>query len=299
MTRDEGLARQDEGLARQFEQHRPRLRAVAYRMLGSLTEADDAVQEAWLRASAADSERVTNLAGWLTTIVSRVCLNQLRSRAHRREEPLEFHLPDPIVDEASGTSPESEALLSDAVGLAMFVVLDTLAPAERVAFVLHDLFAVPFDDIAPILGREPAATRQLASRARRRVAEQAPPPDPDLAAQRAVVTAFQTAARGGDLTALVALLDPDVVVRTDRGDLPSLVRRGPGEVARGAIVFSTMAGAVRPVLVNGVAGALAYTDGRPSSLAAFTVVGGRVRAMDILADPERLAALGLPGPGEN
>jgi RNA polymerase sigma-70 factor (ECF subfamily) len=283
-------------LARRFEQHRPRLRAVAYRMLGSFAEADDAVQEAWLRASAADSDQVANFGGWLTTIVSRVCLNQLRSRAHRREEPLEFHLPDPVVDEAAGVSPETEALLSDAVGLALFVVLDSLAPAERVAFVLHDLFAVPFDDIAEVIGRESAATRQLASRARRRVARQAPPPDPDLAAQRAVVAAFQSAARGGDLTALVALLDPDVVVRTDRGALPSLLRRGPVEVARGAIAFSAMAGTVRAVLVNGVAGAVAYTDGRPSSLAAFTVVGGRVRAMDIIADPERLAALNLPGP---
>jgi RNA polymerase sigma-70 factor (ECF subfamily) len=292
----------DEELARRFEEHRPRLRALAYRMLGSIAEADDAVQEAWLRASGADTDEVTNLGGWLTTIVSRVCLNQLRSRVRRGEEPLDLHLPDPIVDDAAGTSPESEVLLADAVGLAMFVVLDTLAPAERVAFVLHDLFGVPFDEIAEIVGREVAATRQLASRARRRVAEQAPPPDADLAAQRGVVDAFQSAARGGDLTALVALLDPDVVVRIDGGRaIPSLVRRGPSEVAKGAIAFSTMAGDVRPVLVNGVAGAVAYTEGRPSSLAAFTVVGGRLLAMDILSDPERLAALGLPlfGKGES
>ena len=245
-------------LAERFEEHRPRLRAVAYRMLGSLSEADDAVQDAWLRLSRADTGGVENLGGWLTTVVARVCLNMLRSREPRREEPLDVHVPDPIVSPRTGGDPEQEALLADSVGLALLVVLDTLTPAERLAFVLHDMFAVPFEEIAPMIERSPAAARQLASRARRRVQGQAPAPDPDLARQREVVDAFFAAARDGDFDALVAVLDPDVVLRADGGAArarQTVVIRGARAVAGQARHSPRrLAPFVRPALVNGAAG---------------------------------------------
>ncbi|SOD58356.1 RNA polymerase sigma-70 factor, ECF subfamily [Streptomyces zhaozhouensis] len=290
-----------EFLAQRFEEHRPRLRAVAYRMLGSLSEADDAVQEAWLRLSRAGADEVDNLGGWLTTVVGRVCLTMLRSRGRRAEESLETHVPDPVVDGPGGLGtgdPEERALLADSVSLALLVVLETLSPAERLAFVLHDLFALPFDDIAPLVGRSTQATRQLASRARRRVRGAAPASDADLATQRRVVDAFLTAARGGDLEGLLAVLDPDVVLRSDGGARgPTTVVRGARSVAEGAIAFGRGgSGGGRPVLVNGAAGAAAWRDGRVVSVASFTVAGGRVVDMTILADPERIAALGLTGP---
>jgi RNA polymerase sigma-70 factor (ECF subfamily) len=283
-------------LADAFEQRRPRLRAVAYRMLGSLSEADDAVQDAWLRVARADATEVENLDGWLTTIVARVCLNKLRSRKTRREEPFGPHLPEPIVSPSDGVYPEHEALLADSVGLALLVVLETLAPAERLAFVLHDMFAVPFGEIAPMVGRSPAAARQLASRARRRVQGTTPPPDGDLKAQRAVVDAFFAASRDGDFEALLAVLDPDVVLRADGGTArPSSTGelRGAEAVASGASGFRHLAGAVRPVLINGSPGVIAFAGGRPFSLLAFTVAGGKIVEIDILADPDRLAALDL------
>jgi RNA polymerase sigma factor (sigma-70 family) len=283
-------------LAQRFEQHRNRLRAVAYRMLGSLAEADDAVQEAWLRVSAAGAGDVENLAGWLTTIVARVSLNLLRSRQSRHEEPMGPHLPEPIIDRADGTDPEHEALLADSVGLALLVVLDTLAPAERLAFVLHDLFAVPFDEIAPIVDRSPEATRQLASRARRRVQGERTAPDAGLDRQREVVDAFLAAARNGDFDALLAVLDPDVVVRADVGALaPGASRetRGAAAVARQALSFPGDGVLVRPALVNGVAGAITIRNGRPVAVGAFTVRGGKVVSLDILADPARLRRLDL------
>jgi RNA polymerase sigma factor (sigma-70 family) len=282
-------------LAARFEEHRPQLRAVAYRMLGSLSEADDAVQEAWLRVSRAGTGDVANLAAWLTTIVGRVSLNMLRSRQHRREEPLEVHVPDPVVTGIAGPDPADEALLADSVGLALLVVLETLAPAERLAFVLHDLFSVPFEEIAPIVGRTETATRQLASRARRRV-RGAPEPDADLDRQREVVDAFIAAARGGDLDTLVSLLDPDIVVRADGGAHgPSATLRGARQVAGGAMAFARAAELTRPAIVNGAAGAVAISNGRPVSVAAFTIRGGKVVAMDILADPDRIARLDLSG----
>lgn len=281
-------------LAERFEAHRDHLRAVAYRMLGSLSEADDAVQEAWLRLSRSDADEIENLGGWLTTVVGRVCLNMLRARTARREDSLDVHVPDPIVSSPDNTTPEQEALLADSVGLALLVVLETLTPAERLAFVLHDLFAVPFDEIAPIVGRTSTATRQLASRARRRVQGAAPAPDADLAQQREVVDAFLAAARAGDFDALLAVLDPDVVVRTDGGSLrPSTTRRGAKAVAGGAIIFTQIAEMTRPAIVNGAPGAVAISDGRPISLAAFTVARGKVVALDILADPDRLRDLDL------
>jgi RNA polymerase sigma factor (sigma-70 family) len=283
-------------LAERFEGNRAHLRAVAFRMLGSVTEADDAVQEAWIRLSRTDTSQVENLRAWLTTVVGRVCLNMLRSRRTRRESSLETHLPDPVVSPESGMDPEQEALLGDSVGLAMLVVLDALTPAERVAFVLHDVFGVPFDAIAPIVGRTPAAARQLASRARRRV-QGAPVPDADLDAQWAVVDAFLAAARNGDFEGLLAVLDPDVVVRSDGGaarpDLVSLVR-GAEAVAGQALSFRRFAGTATRVLVNGVPGGIAWaSDGRPFSVVALTVKGGRVVAIDVLADPDRLAQLDL------
>ncbi|MEU6262317.1 sigma-70 family RNA polymerase sigma factor [Saccharopolyspora shandongensis] len=281
-------------LADRFEAHRRHLRAVAYRMLGSLSEADDAVQEAWLRLSRSDSTEIENLGGWLTTVVGRVCLNMLRTRTARREEPLDVHMPDPIISSPDAITPEHEALLADSVGLALLVVLETLTPAERLAFVLHDLFAVPFDEIAPIVGRTSTATRKLASRARSRVQGAAPAPDADLAQQREVVDAFLVAARAGDFDALLAVLDPDVVVRTDGGSLrPSVMRRGAKEVAGGAVIFAQLAEATRPALVNGAPGAVAISDGRPISLAAFTVARGKVVELNILADPDRLRRLDL------
>jgi RNA polymerase sigma-70 factor, ECF subfamily len=288
----------NEFLAERFEEHRPHLRAVAYRMLGSLSEADDAVQEAWLRLSRSDADAIENLGGWLTTVVARVSLNVLRSRRSRREEPLDVdvHVPEPIVSRADGVDPEHEALLADSVGLALLVVLETLDPAERLAFVLHDMFAVPFDEIAPMVGRTPTAARQLASRARRRVQGEATVPDADLTRQREVVDAFFAAARGGDFDALVAVLDPDVVLRADGGTLrPSDTRvvRSAEQVARRALMFAGLSPYVRPALVNGVAGVVVAPHDQPFSVMAFTVVGGRIVAIDALSDPERLRDLDL------
>ena len=285
---------QQEWLARQFEDQRPHLRAVAYRMLGSLSEADDAVQDAWLRLSRVDTREVENLRGWLTTIVARVALNVLRVRNTRREQPLEVRVPDPIIDPADGTDPEHEALLADSVGLALLVVLETLSPAERLAFVLHDMFAVPFEEIAPIVERSPEATRQLASRARRRLRGAAPTPDADLNAQWEVVEAFHAAARDGDFDALVAVLDPDVVLRAD-GGLSGLSQhlRGAETVASQALLWSRVDLTLRRALVNGAAGVVAVRDGRPFSVGAFTVKNGKVVEIDFLADPERVARLDL------
>ena len=281
-------------LAERFEEHRNHLRAVAYRMLGSLSEADDAVQEAWLRLSRTDANQVENLGGWLTTVVARVSLNMLRSRKARREEPLEVYLPEPIVDRPDGMDPEHEALLADSVGLALLVVLETLSPPERLAFVLHDIFAVPFDEIAPIVDRSPEAARQLASRARRRVQGQNLVPDADLDTQREVVGAFLAAARDGDFEALLELLDPDVVVRADFGPLGgSSEVRGARAVAGQALFYSRMGLDMRPALINGVAGGVAIRDGEPYSVGAVTVRGGKIVAMDFLLDPERLRELDL------
>ncbi len=283
-------------LAKQFEENRTHLRAVAYRMLGSLSEADDAVQEAWFRLSRSDTSGVENLGGWLTTVVGRVCLDMLRSRKSRREEPLGAHVPEPIVSREDGIDPEHEALVADSVGLALLVVLETLAPAERLAFVLHDMFAVPFDEIAPIVGRSTTAARQLASRARRRVQEAAPVPDADLARQREVVDAFLAAARGGDFDALLAVLDPDVVLRADRAAVQadaSREVRGAPDVAERALIFSRLAPFARPALVNGAAGVVVAPGRRPFAVMGFTVAGGKIVEIDIVADPERLRQLDL------
>jgi RNA polymerase sigma factor (sigma-70 family) len=285
-------------LAERFEAHRTHLRAVAYRMLGSLSEADDAVQEAWLRLSRSDTSGVENLGGWLTTVVARVCLDMLRSRKSRRVEPLGAHMPDPIVSREDGIDPEHEALLADSVGLALLVVLETLAPAERLAFVLHDMFAVPFDEIAPIVGRSPTAARQLASRARRRVQGAAPVPDADLTRQREVVDAFLAAARGGGFDALLAVLDPDVVLRVDSGAVPlgashREVVRGARAVAEQALTFSRFARFARPALVNGAAGLVTAPEGQPFSVMGFTIRRGKIVEIDVLADPARLRQLDL------
>jgi RNA polymerase sigma-70 factor, ECF subfamily len=283
-------------LADRFEANRGHLRAVAYRMLGSTGEADDAVQEAWLRLGRSEADEIENLRAWLTTVVARVSLDMLRARRSRREEPLGPHLPEPIVSREDGVDPEHEAMLADSVGLALLVVLETLTPAERLAFVLHDMFAVPFDDIAPIVGRSPAAARQLASRARRRVRGAAPAPDPDLDRQREVVEAFLAAARGGDFDALVALLDPDVVLRVDRGALragASLEVRGAAAVAEQVRRFAPGARFARPALVNGAAGLVVVPRGRAVAVAGFTVADGRIVEMDVLADPDRLRELDL------
>jgi RNA polymerase sigma factor (sigma-70 family) len=280
-------------LAERFESHRGHLRAVAYRMLGSLAEADDAVQETWLRLSRSDTSGVDNLGGWLTTVTARICLDMLRSRKARGEQPLGIHLPDPIVSRADALDPEQQALLADSVGLALLVVLETLSPAERLTFVLHDMFAVPFEQIGVIVGRSPAAVKQLASRARQRVRNAAPPPDPDLSGQRRVVDAFLAAARSGDFDALVAVLDPDVVVRSDAGVRPGSVVRGAASVAGNAITFSRVAQIAKPVLVNGAPGLVGMVDGQPVSLMAFTVTGGKIVAMDVLTDPDRLRQLDL------
>jgi RNA polymerase sigma-70 factor (ECF subfamily) len=281
-------------LAARFEEHRSGLRAVAYRMLGSLSEADDAVQDAWLRVSRADASEVENLGAWLTTIVARVALNMLRSRDARRERPLDVHLPDPVVDRADGTNPEHEALLADSVGLALLVVLETLSPAERLAFVLHDMFAMPFQEIAPIVERSPEATRQLASRARRRVRGSAPVPDPDLETQWKVVDAFLAAARDGDFEALVAVLDPDVVLRAD-GGMTGLSHRAEGAatVAGQALMWSRVDVTIRRALINGAAGLVSMRDGKPFSVGAFTIQDGKIVELDFLVDPERLARLDL------
>jgi RNA polymerase sigma factor (sigma-70 family) len=279
--------RQDE----QFELHRAHLRAVAYRMLGSLSEADDAVQEAWLRLNRSDAEAIANLGGWLTTVVARVCLDMLRARRSRREELVGTWLPEPIVSTDDEADPAHQAELADSVGLALLVVLETLSPAERLAFVLHDMFGVPFDDVAPIVDRTPAAARQLASRARRRVRGAAPTPDPDLDRQREVVAAFLAAARAGDFDALLEVLDPDVVFRVDRGRGP-LARPpaiGAANVAREVLTRGArFAGLGRPALVNGAAGVVVGTVERPAAVVGFTVVGGRIAAIDLIIDRDKL-----------
>jgi len=295
---------EEQWLADRFEEHRGHLRAVAYRMLGSLTEADDAVQDTWLRLSRSGGDQVHDLRGWLTTVVARVCLNMLRARNVRREEGLGVRLPDPLVSTDDELQPELQALLADSVGLALLVVLDTLSPAERLAFVLHDMFDLPFEDIAGLAGRTPAAVRQLASRARRRV-KGAGVPDPDLARQREVVDAFFAAARGGDFDALVAVLDPRVVLRADTGAaLPeaALLIHGAEAVARQALtglarVISRPALRLHPALVNGAAGVIVTMRGRPVTVVGFTVAGGRIVEIDAIADAERVrritaAALG-------
>ncbi len=281
-------------LAERFEVNRSHLRGVAYRMLGSLSDADDAVQEAWIRLSRTDAGDIDNLQAWLTTVVGRVCLNMLRSRATRREVPLETHVPDPIVSSAGGIDPAQQALLGDSVGLAMLVVLDSLTPTERVAFVLHDIFAVPFDEIAPIVGRTPEAARQLASRARRRV-QGAPIPDVDLDGQWVVADAFLAAARAGDFGRLLAVLDPDIVLRSDGGvarpELVSFVR-GAQAVAGQAMTFRRFAETATRVLVNGIPGGVAWTpDGSPFAILALTVKSGRIVEIEVLADPDRLSHL--------
>ncbi len=289
----------DEGewLAHRFEESRPHLRAVAYRMLGSLAEADDAVQESWLRLSRADSSDVENLSGWLTTVVARVCLDMLRSRRSRREEPLVVEVPELVISADEATDPEQEALLAESVGLALFVVLNKLAPAERVAFVLHDMFAVPFEEIAAIVGRSANAARLLASRARRRVQETVSLPDVDLARQQAAVDAFFAAARGGDFEALLAILDPDVVIRADFGTAAGAAapRRvaGARAVAGQATTFSRIGRNAHLALVNGVPGAVITERARPFAVMSFTVEGDRITAIDLMADPARLRHLDL------
>jgi len=280
-------------LAERFQEHRPRLRAVAYRMLGSVSEADDAVQESWIRLSRSTASEIDNLEAWLVTAVGRVALNMLRSRRMRREEPLDAHLPDPIVDRADGIDPEHEALLADSVGLALFVVLETLTPAERLACVLHDMFSVPFDEIAAILDRSPDAARQLASRGRRRIRDAHTTPDADTAVQQEVVKAFLAAARDGDFDALVAVLDPDVVRRDDTGSGIIVEVRGAENVARRAMFAAQLGLDARPALVNGAAGWVALLDGEVFAVTALTLHNGRITTMDILADPARLARLDL------
>jgi RNA polymerase sigma factor (sigma-70 family) len=285
---------QQDWLAERFEANKPRLRAVAYRMLGSLSEADDAVQEAWLRLSRSDATAVVDLSAWLTTVVGRVSLDMLRSRTARREEPLAGRLPDLLVDRVDGIDPEHEALLADSVGLALLVVLETLSPPERLAFVLHDIFDVPFVEIAPIVDRSPEAARQLASRARRRVRAERTVPDADLETQREVIDAFLAAARDGDFDQLVALLDPDVVLRADFGPAGgSQELHGAAAVAGQALGYAQIGLEVRPALINGVAGAVAFLRGQPFSIGVVTVRNGRILELDFLNDPERLRLLDL------
>jgi RNA polymerase sigma factor (sigma-70 family) len=278
----------------EFERHRDHLRAVAYRMLGSLTDADDVVQEAWFRLSRSDADSVENMRGWLTTIVARLSLDVLRARRNRREDYVGSWLPEPVIELDSGDDPEHEALLADSVGLALLVVLDTLSPPERLAFVLHDMFAFPFDEIAPMVGRTPVATRQLASRARRRVQRATPDSSSTIGQQRAVVDAFLEAARGGDVEALVALLDPDVVFRIDRGRLP-VAGRLPAELRGAERVAEIVAerGAqfapfCRPAIVNGAAGLVVAAGPRPAAVVGFTIANGRIVELDVIADPEKL-----------
>jgi RNA polymerase sigma factor (sigma-70 family) len=281
-------------LAQRFQEHRPRLRAVAYRMLGSTSEADDAVQEAWIRLSRSNASEIDNVEAWLVTVVGRVALNMLRSRKTRREEPLDARLPDPIVDSADGIDPEHEALLADSVGLALLVVLETLTPAERLAYVLHDMFSVPFEEIGAILERSPEAARQLASRARRRIRGAHTTPDADAAAHQQVVEAFLAAARDGDFDALVAVLDPDIVLRADWGSGTIVEVRGAGNVARRARAASQRDGLVgRAAFINGAPGWVSLLDGDVYAIGALTVQGGRITTMDILLDPARLARLEL------
>jgi RNA polymerase sigma factor (sigma-70 family) len=282
-------------LAARFQAARPHLGALAYRMLGSVDDAEDAVQEAWLRLSGIDGREVTNLDAWLTTVVARICLNNLRSRRARPREELVARVPDPIVDAVGEPDPEHQAMLADAVGLALFVILDTLPPAERLAFVLHDVFAIPFDQIAPIVERSPEATRKLASRARRRIHDAAPSPDTDLVAQHAVVDAFFAAGRAGDFERLVAVLDPDVSLRGDFGPGPAGLRsvRGASTVAGLARGYAAPEREVRPAVVNGAAGAVIFVDDRATAIMGFVVRGGRIAAIDVLADPERIARIDL------
>lgn len=287
-----------ERLAEQFEEHRPHVRAVAYRMLGSVSEAEDAVQEAWIRLSRTDVSGIDNLRGWLTTVVARVCLDMLRSRVSRREDPLDVHVPDPIITRAVSRDegPEAAAVLADSVGLALLVVLEKLEPAERLAFVLHDVFAMSFDEIAPIVDRSVVATRQLASRARRRVQGEAPTSELDLQKQRRVVEAFLAAVRDGDFQALVSVLDPDIVLRADGGALKGMSRvvRGAQAVLAQAATFSKVALSNHVVLVNGNVGVVTrLPDGRVFSVIGFTIAGDKVVEMDILADPDRLGRLDL------
>jgi RNA polymerase sigma factor (sigma-70 family) len=287
-----GNLSEQEWLAGRFEEHRGHLRAVAYRMLGSLSEADDAVQEAWLRLSRSDAAAIENLGGWLTTVVARISLSMLKSRWSRREEQFGVRVPDPVVSLEDELDPEQEALLADSVGLALLVVLETLEPAERLAFVLHDVFAVPFAEIAPIVDRSPAAARQLASRARRRVRAERTAPDADLETQREVVDAFLAAAREGDFEALMAVLDPDVVLHVDAGARGSEEVRGVEGVAGQALAFSRLLD-VQPALINGAPGTVSSRDGRPFAVAGFIVRGGQITEVDILADPVRLRGLDL------
>jgi RNA polymerase sigma-70 factor (ECF subfamily) len=298
---------EEQWLADRFEEHRGHLRAVAYRMLGSLAEADDAVQDTWLRLSRSGADQVADLRGWLTTVVARVCLNMLRARNVRREQALGVHVPDPLVSMDAEVQPEQEALLADSVGLALLVVLDSLTPAERLAFVLHDMFELPFDDIAALAGRSPAAVRQLASRARRRVkGAGVPDPDPDLARQREVVDAFFAAARGGDFDALVAVLDPRVVLRVDTGAAlagAALLAQGAEAVARQALtglapVIARPVLHLHPALVNGAAGVVVTMRGRPVTVMGFTVAGGRIAEINAIADAERVARITAPVPGD-
>ena len=282
-------------LAARFQAARPHLGALAYRMLGSVDDAEDAVQEAWLRLSGIDGREVTNLDAWLTTVVARICLNTLRTRRARPREELVARVPDPIVDAVGEPDPEHQAMLADAVGLALFVILDTLPPAERLAFVLHDVFAIPFDQIAPIVERSPEATRKLASRARRRIHDAAPSPDTDLVAQHAVVDAFFAAGRAGDFERLVAVLDPDVSLRGDFGPGPAGLRsvRGASTVAGLARGYAAPEREVRLAVVNGAAGAVIFVDDRATAIMGFVVRGGRIAAIDVLADPERIARIDL------
>jgi RNA polymerase sigma-70 factor, ECF subfamily len=290
---------EQEWLAERFEQQRTHLRAVAYRMLGSLSEADDAVQEAWLRLSLSRT-RIENLNAWLTTVVARVCLRLLRSRESRGEKPVGPRVPEPIVDREDGTDPEHEALLADSVGLALLIVLETLTPPERLAFVLHDMFAVPFDEIAAIVDRSPAAARQLASRARRRVRSAAPVPDADVSTQRELVDAFLAASREGDLDALVAVLDPDVMLRADRGAVPAAALReirGAGAVAHQALTYSRLGVVAQPALINGAAGLVVKRDGRTFAVMGFTIADRKIVEIDIVADQPRLRLLDLTALG--
>jgi RNA polymerase sigma-70 factor (ECF subfamily) len=279
-------------LTERFEKKRQRLRAVAYRMLGSLSEADDAVQEAWLRLSRSESSTIENLDGWLTTVIGRICLDALRSRKSRREEPLDTHVPDLIVSREDGMDPEHEALIADSIGIALFVVLETLSPPERLAFVLHDTFGVSFEEIASIVGCSPIAARQLASRARRRVRGASPIPDVDLKQQRRVVDAFFAAVRGGDFDALISVLDPDVVVRSDHGTVREI--RGARVAAEGALMFSHLAQWVQPVLVNGAAGIVSrLSSGQVFAVMCFTVKDRRIVEIDVIRDSDRLGRLDL------
>ena len=292
-------AAQNDWLAARFEEHRRHLRSVAYRMLGSLSEADDAVQEGWLRVSRAGAEGVDNLGGWLTTVVARVCLDMLRSRAARREAPIESYVPDPVVTREGEADPEDQALLADSVGLALLVMLETLAPAERLALVLHDVFGVPFEEIGTLVDRSPEAARQLASRARRRVRGATPAPDADVTRQREVVNAFLAASRNGDFDALLNVLHPDVLFRLDRGPVPagvSQVARGASAVTQLKFMFFDPGWSTKPALVNGAAGLIVRLHGRPLSIIAFTVVDGRIAEIDVLADPARVRQLDLPEP---